>query len=410
MFYGWVVVIASFFISMFVYGILSFGFSAFIDPLLKEFHWSYTQISLAGSIRGLEVGIAAPVMGVLVDRWGPRRLMFSGTVLIGVGLILLSQIQSLGMFYAVFAFICLGMSMLGPTVTMAAVSNWFQARLGIAAGIMHSGVGFSGLMVPFVILLIDEFGWRTAVVILGLSLLIIMTPVSLLVRNKPEHYGLLPDGGVDRRGADIHPGAVQTREGDLTPGQAMRSSAFWHIALAVACQMMMVNTVSTHIIPYLCSVGVSRTKAGYMTSVVPLASILGRVGFGWLGDRLGRKGVLCLGYAMMSLGMIFFTFVTGEKSGFLAPFVLLFSVGFGGNGVLRVALVNEFYGRRNFGTIYGFIMGFALLGHITGPPFAGWVFDRWGSYNSVWSLYVVAALIALASIYTASKPKRALNT
>src|SRR4030042_3443008 len=153
-FYGWWVVAVCFIISLFIHGIIGFGFTALIEPLSSKFGWSYTQISFAGSLRGLEGGLLAPVIGLLIDRWGTRIFIMSGTVLCGLAMLLLSRVSSLATFYASFALIALGMSALSPTVTMTTVANWFHRRVGLATGIMHSGVGFSGLMIPIVALLI----------------------------------------------------------------------------------------------------------------------------------------------------------------------------------------------------------------------------------------------------------------
>ncbi|MDD5082364.1 MAG: MFS transporter [Dehalococcoidales bacterium] len=406
-FYGWVVIGAAFTISLFLYGLVGSGFSALIEPLRNQFGWSYTQISIAGSLRGLETGILAPLMGILVDRWGPRRLVLIGTIMVGLGFILLSRVTSLGLFYTVYALIALGFSGLSPTVTMTAASNWFHKRAGTAVGIMHSGVGFSGLMVPLIVFLVDSRGWQQALIILGACAVILIAPLAIFLRHKPEQYGLLPDGETghsmpaDRASAEPR---MTTR--DFKPGEALRSHAFWHISLAMGCQLLMVNAVTTHIMPYLGSVGVARATAGVIASAVPLASVLGRLGFGWLGDRLNRKQIMILGYAMMALSFPFFALTSSSSMGFIFPFLALFSVGFGGNAVLRAAIVNEYYGRTNFGTIHGFIMGVAVLGNIAGPPLAGWVYDTWGAYQGIWWSFIAVSLVALVLMVTSSKPKR----
>lgn len=406
-FYGWVVVAAAFTISLYLYGLVGSGFSALIEPLSQQFGWSYTQISIAGSLRGLEVGILAPLMGWLVDRWGPRRLVFTGIVMVGVGFILLSRVTSLGLFYAAYAMIALGFSGLGPTVTMAAVSKWFRKKSGTAVGIMHSGVGFSGLVLPFIVYLVDGQGWQRAAVILGVIAAVLFAPLALFLRHKPEQYGLLPDGeATEAVAAGKVAQAARPANHDFKPGEALRSRTFWHIALAMACQMMMVNAVTTHVMPYLGSVGFSRLTAGYIASAVPLASVAGRLGFGWLGDRMSRKQMMTLGYAMMGLSFPFYALTSSSSAGFLVPFFALFSVGFGGNAVLRAAIVNEYYGRTNFGTIHGFVMGVAVLGNISGPPLAGWVYDKWGSYQGIWWAFIPVSLIAVVLIATAVKPKR----
>jgi sugar phosphate permease len=406
-FYGWWIVGACFVISLYVHGIIGFGFTALIEPLSREFRWSYLQISLASSLRGVEVGLLAPIVGLLVDRWGPRRLMLGGTLLTGLALILMSRTASLGMFYGVFILIALGMTALSPTVTMTTMANWFTRRIGTATGIMHSGVGFSGLMIPIVVLLVDTLGWRTAMTLLGLFLLVIISLLTLIVRHRPEQYGLLPDGETGATvtaGKELVPLEISSK--DIGAREAIRSSSFWHIALAMMFQIMLVNAVVTHMIPYVGSVGLPRATAGLIASAVPLTSVVGRLSFGWLSDRIDPRRIMGCGYIMMSLGLVFFTLAAGGNAGLLIPSVALFSIGFGGNAIVRATIIREYFGRRSFGTIHGFIMGVAVVGHLSGPPLAGWVFDTWGSYQGIWLAFAVLAVVPLLLIMTVSRPKR----
>jgi len=384
-----------------VHGVIGFGFTALIEPLSQEFQWSYAQIALASSLRGVEVGLLAPLVGLFVDRWGPRRLMLGGAILAGLALTVVSQTSSLGTFYAIFALLALGMTAVSPTVTMTTVANWFHRRVGTATGIMHSGVGFSGLLIPVVVILIDSFGWRTAMTIFGLSMLCIISPLTLLARHRHEQYGLLPDGAsyipVIGRDGELN---AEVASNEITAREAVRHRAFWHIALAMMFQLMLVNSVVTHMLPYLSSVGLGRATASLVASAVPLSSVLGRLSFGWLSDRIDRRRIMTVGYAMMSVGLLFLTFAARGNTGLLVPFVAFFSIGFGGNAIVRASIIREYFGRRSFGTIHGFIMGVAVLGNLSGPPLAGWVFDTWRSYQGIWLVYVFLALCSLALIAT----------
>jgi len=405
-FYGWWIVAACFITSLYVHGVIGFGFTALVEPLSSEFQWSYAQIALASSLRGVEVGLLAPVVGLFVDRWGPRRLLLGGAILTGLALIVVGRTNSLGMFYASFALIALGMTAVSPTVTMTTVANWFHKKIGTATGIMHSGVGFSGLMVPVVVMLIDALGWRTAMAILGLCLLCIISPLSFLVRHKPEQYGLSPDGeagiALVLDGKTLSPEDISE---DVTAREAVRHRAFWHIALAMMFQIMLVSAVVTHMLPYLSSVGLGRATASLVASAVPLSSVLGRLSFGWLSDRIDRRRIMAVGYAMMSIGLLFLNVAATGNPGLLVPFVAFFSIGFGGNAIVRASIIREYFGTRSFGTIHGFIMGVAVVGHLSGPPLAGWVFDNWGSYQGIWLVFAVLALFSLVLITTAPSPK-----
>ena len=193
-FYGWWIVGACSLIALYTGGVIVLGFTAVFEPIANEFGWSYTQISVAASLRGLEVGLLAPFVGFLVDRWGPRRLLIGGAIINGLGLMPLSRITSIGMFYGAFALMAIGMSACTGTVMITAVANWFRRKMAKATGIVVTGFALGGLLVPLVTALIDILGWRTAIFTLSLGVWVITLPLSLLVRHKPEQYGYLPDG------------------------------------------------------------------------------------------------------------------------------------------------------------------------------------------------------------------------
>jgi len=402
-FYGWWVVFGCSFFGLYMAGAVFYGFTAVFEPIAKEFGWSYAQISIAASLRGLEMGILAPLLGVLVDRFGPRRLMLCGTLVTGFGLILLSHITSLGMFYVAFLVIAIGISPGGGTVVMTAAANWFRKNVAMATGIVASGFGLGGFLVPLVTMSVDRFGWRSAMVGIGLTTWIIGVPLSLLVRHKPEQYGYLPDGEPSD-GSVVGEGLIlaQGSEVSISTGEALKSLTFWHIALAAGCHMMTVNAVMTHVMPYLSSIGITRSVSSLVAAALPVASICGRLGFGWLGDRLDKKRVAAAGFVLVTLGLLSLYYVPAVGMWLFVPFLILFGIGWGGNVTIRVALLREYFGRSKFGTILGFTSGIMMVGSISGAPIAGWVFDIWGSYKGAW--FAFAILTIVASIVIAYTP------
>ena len=150
-YYGWWIVLASFLIASYVGGSIFFGFTAFFEPIVKEFGWSHTQVSIAFSLRGLEMGILAPIIGFLVDRFGSRALALFGALIVGFALILLSLTDSLLMFYASFALLALGGGGCAPTVLMTVVANWFRKNVGKAMGVLSCGFGAGGILLPLIV-------------------------------------------------------------------------------------------------------------------------------------------------------------------------------------------------------------------------------------------------------------------
>jgi len=399
-FYGWWLVGACFFVAV-PTGIIFYGFTAIFEPIASEFGWSYAQVSLAASIRGMEAGLLAPLVGVLVDRWGPRKLVFGGAFIISVGLILLSQVNSLGMFYGVFILIAIGTSTCSSTVLMTAIANWFRTKVGIATGIVMCGYGFSGLTIPVIVKLVDMYEWRMAIVIIALGVLAIVLPLSLLIRHKPEQYGYLPDGKEDNTATlDESLPPIQTDRVDIGTKQALKSRVFWHISLPLMVQSTLLSAVVTHVMPYLSSIGITRSIAGLIASAIPLISISGRLGFGWAGDKFEKRRITTVAFTMVSLGMLCFGCVSTGGTWLLVPFIIIFGIGYGGMNTLRVTLVREYFGRSSFGTIHGISMGIMMLGNLAGPPLAGWVFDTWADYQPIWIGFTCLAIVALIIVAT----------
>ena len=391
-YYGWWIVLASFVVAFYVAGTIFYGFTAFIEPLAIEFGWSYTQISLAASLRGLEMGLFAPFVGILVDRFGSRNLLFSGVLVLGFAIILLGFTQSLAMFYGALILIAFGAGGCTSVVTMTAVANWFDKNVGKAMGVTASGFGASGLIVPVIVWMIGAFGWRTASIILGIGMWIIGIPVAFVMRNRPEEDDNAPNGAKSDKSGHLsqrHTHAKRFRYKEI-----LKKKSLLFVNLAEMVRFMALVAVVTHIMPYLSTMGISRVNSGLIAAGIPLLSITGRFGFGWLGDIFEKKYMMAISYSLMGLGMLALCYV--KLTGFIYIFLFFFSNGFGGITVLRGAFLREYYGRYNFGKLLGIMMGFGACGGIIGPTVAGWVFDRMGSYYFIWLAF--SALVGLAII------------
>ena len=390
-FYGWWIVLACLIINLYVSSILFFGFTAFIDPLIEEFGWTYTQVSFAVSLRGMEMGIFAPLIGFLADRYGARKLILTGVLAVGLGLILFSRTQSLLMFYGVVLLLGFGAGGCTTVVTTTVVATWFKKNLGKALGLMSTGFGASGLMIPLIVWLIDTFQWRATVLLLGVGLLILGIPLVCVIRDKPEDYGFLPDGEPG------FPGSPQEKgRPEKTPirfWEALRHRSFLYLNLAEVVRMMLVTGVVTHCMPYLSSLGMSRASAGLVVAGIPLSSIIGRLGYGWLADRFPKRYVLALAFGIMGLGMMAFSYAAIPAM--ILLFLLFFPPSFGGSMVLRGAILREYFGRDYLGKMLGIVMGSAAMGGIVGPTLAGWFFDSIGSYQVLWLGFAGAISLAV---------------
>ena len=391
-FYGWWVVCACFPIGLYVSGITVYGFTAFFEPFVKEFGWSYTQISFAASLRGLEAGILSPVVGFLVDRFGSRKIIQTGTLFCGLGLLLLSMTRSLLMFYCGFLFLAFGATGCMGLVTMTAVADWFQKDSGKAFGVMSSAFGASGLLVSPIVWLIDVFSWRTALVIMGVGMWGLGIPLSFVVRKRPREGGVPEEEGI-RSKVDVR-SAKEPQNTGMTVREALRNKVFLQLAIAEGVRTMTVTAVVTHVMPYLAQSGMSRSAAGLITGGIPLVSIVGRFGLGWLADIFSKKHLYAMAFFSVALGLLAFCFVDLRWT--IPFFLLLFSSGTGGGMVLRVTILREYCGSAAFGRLLGIIMASGAVGGIVGPTLAGWVFDMFGNYQ--WAWYGFMGIMTLPTI------------
>jgi len=392
-FYGWWIVGACFFIAFYVSSVIFYGFTVFFEPLVREFGWSYTQVSFASSLRGLEMGILSPLIGALVDRLGSRKLLLAGSITVGIGLLLMSTTRSLFMFYAAMVLIAFGAGGCTSVVTMTAVARWFRKDIGKALGIMSAGFGASGLMLPLIVWLVDVCGWRAALIALGLGMWIIGIPLALIVRDSPEQYGCLPDG-VSPVGPSPPPDAQERPA--IKMWDALRERTLLYLNLSEGLRFMVLASVVIHIMPHLSTMGIPRSTAGMIAAAIPLISIVGRFGFGWLGDLFDKRYIMSLAFSLMAVGILALTFVD-TKAG-LILFLLSFPAGFGGISVLRGTILREYYDARTFGTRMGLMMGFAAVGGIIGPTLTGWTFDMYGNYQLVWLTFSAVLLLSVVLI------------
>jgi MFS family permease len=410
-FYGWWIVSASFFILGYFGGIFFYGFTAILDPVAVEFGWSYARISVAASIRGMESGILAPLVGWLIDKWGPRKLLMSGITIAALGTFLLSQANSLAVFYGSFVVISIGLSACTNIVPMAVVGNWFRRKMSMVTGIVVSGTAFGGFMIPLVTKIIDTFGWRMAMIYLGAAALVIFLPLALVIRHKPEQYGYLPDGDTATTQIvqkDIS--AVQVIDVDIDVKHALKSRIFWFIATATVCSFLIANSVVTHVMTYLSTVGIERSLASFVASGIPIMTIVSRLGFGWLGDKFDKRRVMASGYTLMFFGLVLFSTVTITRTWMLIPFIIIFGLGYGGPIPVMPAILREYFGRSQLGTLIGFVMGIAMVGGIISPPITGWIFDTFGSYQIAWFMCAGFAIIGAVSMISIPPVRNVIET
>jgi MFS family permease len=405
-FYGWWIVLACFTIGLYAGAIVFYGFTAFFDPLVQEFGWSYTQISFAMSLRGVEMSFLAPLIGFLVDHYGPRRLAIGGVITIGLGFLMLSMTWSLWMFYGSIILIAFGGGGCATVVFMRVVASWFQKKIGLALGILVSGFGASGFLLPGIVQLIDHFGWRTAVIILGVGMWVIGIPLVLVIRDTPEQYGLFPDGRETNLPAPALPGEKASVVHEVSFWVAVKHKAFLFLALSGAIQSMSLVAIVTHIMPYMNLLHIPRATAGLIAGSIPVLSIAGRFGFGWLSDIFDKRYIIAISFSLIGLGMFALCYV--DVWWVMILFLVLFPLGLGGAITLRGSFLQEYFGRVAFGRLLGIVMGVSSVGGIIGPTFAGFIVDAAGSYYVAWISMGIVTCCTVPLLLSIRPVKRAV--
>ncbi len=407
--YGWVVLAASFVTLGVMYG-TTLAFPVFFVALVQEFGWSRGSAASVFSLNMLVAGLSAPLVGHVVDRYGPRRVLPWGAVLLGAGLLLCALIQRLWHLWLAFGLVAaLGAGILGPVAHTALLSNWFIRARGSAIGIAFAGMG-AGLFVfsPLAQAAMNRVGWRGTFTLLGLLALVLLLPLTgICQRDRPEDLGIGPDGAWEA----LRPGGQPTaREADAPEGTsleaALRSPGFWWFVACFFFTPVAMFSVATHQVAHAVDLGFDKMTAVNVLGTVGILSSVGRVLFGVLSDRIGRLVVASLSYACSGLGILVLLLITPTwGAGWLYLYAGLFGIAFGARGPIVTAMTADAYRGRHYGTIYGLIHLSNGLGAALGPWLGGALYDATGSYRLAFSVAVGAVGCACLSLWLAGEPR-----
>ena len=401
-FYGWYIVAASIAINFYITVVFGLGFNVFFLPIVHEFGWSRALTSGAFSLRAVESGLLAPVVGFLVDRLGPKIIILYGVIFAGAGMVMLGYISSLSAFYIAFLIAALGTTGAGHGVSwVVAVANWFERLRGRALGIAMLGPVLGGPFVVIVAVLEDIIGWRTATVVLGVGLWVVGNPLALIARSRPEAYGYLPDGdtpvavphGEDERLT------IKGEVNGLTVSQAIQTRVFWILVALFTLMFMGISGLLVHLIPMLEDMEYSSTQAASLLGLMFLLSGIGRIGTGILADMVDYKLVLLGLIGCQLVGLILLISIGPSQVWLVVLFALIFGIGFGGTIPLRPFLIMEFFGSRSFGALQGLVQVGAIGAGVVGPVYYGWIFDVTGSYGLAIVATIVTVLMTIPFTY-----------
>lgn len=404
-FYGWVIVIVSG-LTQFIQGIASQSFATYMVPLQRQFGWSRAALAGPRSITQMENAILGPIQGYLVDKFGPRMNMVVGTLVMGLGLVLFGLTNSLLMYYLSNVIIALGTSFQGLLVVSVAVDQWFRRKRSMAQAVMLLGFSMAGVVgVPAVVLAQTTVGWQTSAILNGLVVWAVGLPCSLLFRRSPKPYGLLPDGDVPGVHAAAETSAHDAiEEYDFTLSQALHTRSFWLLAFGLAIGQLGMAATGVHLFLHLeQGVGLSRTTAAVIWTIVSITTMPARLIGGFFGDRLPKHILLGAGIAMMALSQLILGLATSFSMAL--AYALLYGVGWGGRAPVMISIQGEYFGRKSQGIIRGWLAVVSVPLTIAAPVVVGHVADVQGNYRIVFSLLSFLGFIGAILIFLAVRPK-----
>jgi len=388
-YYGWRVVLAAClgvmagFGSLFVY-----TFTVFVKPLGSAFGWNRESVSLGFAIAAMTLGLSSPLIGRLIDRFGPRRIILPSMTIFGCGI---ASLALLGPRLWQFYLICFVIGVVGNGAAHLAyarsISTWFRQRLGMALAFVMVGAGLGAMILPVVAQsIVTRFGWRTAYLSLGALALLLGLPLSwryIVERGRAQNQS----------SPVVHSG--------LTWQQGTRSLAFWIIVVVLCVSSISMNGAITHLSALLTDRGITPVDAALCASILGGLSVLGRVGTGWMLDRFFGARVAVAVNLVTAAGVVLLARANSFAAGALAAAVL--GIGAGGEAAITPYLLTRYFGLRAFSTLYGFTWTFYAAAGAIGPVILGRAFDSTGSYTS--SLVVLAMALSVAAGMNLLLPK-----
>lgn len=395
LFYGWYIAYGGAVSNFVTIGIAAFSLTVFIGPLREEMGWTAAAITFGFSLGTLEQGLLAPFTGFLIDRLGPRKMAATGVVILSLGLLLFSQARSLEVYYLASLLMATGNSIGSLMAFSAAVMNWFERKRARAMGVLNAGNGAGYFVVPIVALFVGWFGWRETLMISAAVVFTVGVPLALLLRDRPQPYGYLPDGEApeERTGAPI---AVPTLTG-FSVGAGLRIPAFYLLALANACGTFAIVAWVVLQVPHLEENGFSTGFAALIVAFYGAFQVGMRIVAGWIADTLGRRRVYALGFLLLGIGMLMFVQLEPGRLWLIPFYYGAFGLGHAAWLVVQMTLIGDYFGTLRFATLRGLASMFQTPVTMIAPVLAGFIFDRTGTYDVIFTVY--AGIAACGAIF-----------
>jgi sugar phosphate permease len=411
------VAITSFVALFTIVGLALYGLPLYYDFMVRDFGWSRTQVTSGNALSKLLVGpLFGFVAGWFVDRFGPRRLMMAGILMAGVALVGLGRMTALWMFYFFYLLNALGYVCGGPLPNQVLLSRWFDAGRGKAMGFAYLGIGVGGAIVPLLsAALVNAFGWRIALQIIGVLIVVLALPFAYAVREAPDAEDTrdvarrLQPSGAEHDGARRLPlDASRGRQPSVASasdsiGTVLKSPAFYLLALGSMCSIAAVGGANQHLKLYLSlDRGYPQGDAARIISLVLATSIAGRLLMGWLADRMPKKQVMLIIYLLVaaSFPLLFLASFPGAAY----AFAVVFGLGLGGEYLIIPLIAAELFGVKVLGRLLGVVLTADGVAEAVSPMAVGYLRDATGSYRIGFFGLILFALVGAVAVAALPRP------
>lgn len=397
LFYGWKLVgVAAFLLTLMSLTVFQ-GLGTFVVALHDKFGWSRTAISGAFSLGRVLGAVIGPFEGILLDRVGIRKMVIIGYSIMGAGFVMFSQMDSIWEFYLAFSVASVGSGVSGWLAMITLVNNWFIRKRTLAMALAMSGIHFGGFLVPLLAFGIDSKGFRFTTLTIGIFLLAIVVPVAKIIRNKPEDIGLHPDGfnaeQVEYDSANLSSDEREL-ETDFTVREALRTPAFWLLMFVQLSSSVSTVSLATHLVPKLTDIGMSLASSGIVVLTSTVMAIPSQLTAGYLADRIRKPPMIFVLLCLQATSLVVIALAGSVTTAYV--FAVMYGIAFGGRMPLTTSIRGDYFGRRAFATITGLSSVPNNICTILAPLFAGYMFDRTGSY--VIPFFTFAALAYLGGL------------
>jgi len=394
-YYGWWVVGGSFLLLFCSLGTHFYAFPVFFDVMVREMEWTRTQVALALTVGTFVIGAMGLLVGGLIHKVGLRPVMVCGTLIAGLGFLLLATVTEPWQFYLYYGLVLsAGMAGIEAVPNMTAVETWFDRGKSTALGIATTGMGAGGVvMAPLAGWLISRYDWQTAFASMAGIVILVGIPISVIIMRTPGGRKVAP-GQEQQEG-------LEARE--ATIGQALRQKSFWLVSIGAMLWLWAYLIGLTHQVAFAVDIGIDRVAAAGAVGLLCAFSIPGRLGFGKLGDIMDKRYVMMMAASLQVVAFAILLKTTNLTM--LYIYSSLIGVGVGGLTPILPGLLADYFGRNHFAAIYGASGMVTTLGMMIGPVYGGWIFDTTESYSLAFLSGIIITLLAIIIIYLAPKPR-----